>query len=58
MSFGGLSDTESIIWTKDFKKLNKNYTEVCMAGKKLRKGGNFVWRMEMAIWEIRLERFS
>ena len=49
MSFGGLSDTELIIWTKDFKKPNKNCTEVCMAGKKLLKGGNFVLRMEMAI---------
>ena len=58
MSFGGLSDTESIIWTKDFKKPNKNCTEVCMAGKKLLKGGNFVSHMEMAIWEIRSERFS
>ena len=58
MSFGGLSDTESIIWTKDFKKPNKNCTEVCMAEKRLLKGGNFVLRMEMAIWEIRSERFS
>ena len=57
MLFGDLSDTELIIWTKDFKKPNKNYTEVCMAEKKLPKGGNFVLPMEMAIQEIQSERF-